>query len=32
MIKVPLIGTSLIGDKIGEAYLDGRKLYIVVDD
>lgn len=32
MIKVPVVGTSLIGDKIGEVYWDGHTLTIVIDN
>jgi hypothetical protein len=32
MIKVPVVGTSLIGDKVGEVYWDGDTLTIVIDN
>jgi hypothetical protein len=32
MIKVPIVGTSLIGDKVGEVYWDGATLTVVIDN
>ncbi len=32
MVKVPLVGTSLVGDKVGEVFWDGNTLTIVIDN